>query len=92
MADDVRNNESESRYELTVEGQTAFAAYDLRGDTVAFTHTVVPRALEGKGIASRLIQGALADVAASGRKVLPLCSFVAAYIARHPQEDVSVSD
>ena len=92
MVDAVRNNEAESRYELAVEGQTAFAAYDLRGDVVAFTHTVVPKVLEGKGIAGRLIKETLADVRASGRKIVPLCSFVAAYVQRHPEEADLVAD
>ncbi len=86
MTQAVRNNIAESRYELTIDGQTAFAAYALRDNLVTFTHTIVPKPLEGKGVASGLINGALADVRTSGRKILPLCSFVARYIERHPQE------
>jgi len=82
----VRNNEDAQRYELEAAGALAFAAYQLRGDVVAFTHTEVPAALEGQGIASRLIKGALADVRQRGRKVLALCPFVAGYIDRHPEE------
>ncbi len=83
---DVHHNPARQRYELAAEGAVAIAVYDKRGDAIAFTHTEVPRALEGKGIASRLIKGALADVRAHHLKVLPLCSFVAAYIDRHPEE------
>lgn len=86
MTDDVRNNIAEQRYELAVEGALAIAVYERRGDALAFTHTHVPRALEGKGIGSRLIRGALADVRAQDLKVLPLCSFVADYFDRHPNE------
>ena len=85
MADGVVDNVAESRYELEVDGGTAIAAYERRGDVIAFTHTGVPEAIEGQGIGSRLVAGALADVRAKGLKMLPLCAFVAAYAERHPE-------
>lgn len=81
----VTNNEAESRYELCVDGAVAIAAYQRRGDVIAFTHTEVPTALEGRGVGGRLVRGALADVRAKHLKFLPLCSFVAAYVDRHPE-------
>ena len=80
----VRNNRGEHRYEIEAGGDIAYAAYAVSGDTIIFTHTIVPSALEGHGIASRLIAGALADVRARGLNVIAQCSFVAAYIERHP--------
>ena len=82
----VRNNEAGQRYELEAGGAIAFAAYQMRGNVVVFTHTEVPKALEGQGIAGKLIKSALADVRERGLRVLPLCPFVAAYIDRHPEE------
>ncbi len=82
----VYHNEAKRRYELEAEGGIAIAAYEPNGKVLAFTHTEVPKALEGRGIASQLIEGALADVRARGLKVLPLCWFVAQYIDRHPGE------
>lgn len=83
---EVRNNQGESRYELEVDGDIAIAAYQKRGDVVAFTHTEVPPRLEGHGVASALVKGALADVRAHGLTIIPACEFVAAYLARHPEE------
>ncbi|EQB09038.1 hypothetical protein L288_06825 [Sphingobium quisquiliarum P25] len=82
----VKNNEAASRYELEDDGQLCIAAYELDGGEITFTHTRVPEALEGRGLASRLIKGALADVRSRGLRVVPQCRFVAAYIARHPEE------
>ncbi len=81
----VTNNEEAGRYELEVEGQTAFAAYRLEEGKAVFFHTVVPDALEGRGVGSALVKGALEDVRAQGIKVVPLCSFVKSWIERHPE-------
>jgi predicted GNAT family acetyltransferase len=79
-----QDNPAERRFELQVEGETAFAAYRIAGETIIFTHTIVPKALEGQGIATGLIAFALDQARARGLKVVPECSFVAAYMQRHP--------
>ncbi|MBP2300658.1 GNAT family N-acetyltransferase [Azospirillum picis] len=81
----VRNNTAHSRYELTVDDATAVAVYEIRDGAIAFTHTEVPRSLSGQGVGSALARGALDDARAAGKKVVPLCSFIAAYIERHPE-------
>lgn len=85
MPGDVVNDAAASRYELEMDGETAFAAYERRGDVIVFTHTIVPPPIEGHGIASRLIKAALDDVRRQGLRLVPECSFVAAYIERHPE-------
>ena len=82
---DVHNNNEHSSYEIVQDGHTAYAAYQIDGDTITLTHTVVPDAFRGQGIGSKLVEGALGDVRSRGLKVAPQCSFVAAYIARHPE-------
>jgi predicted GNAT family acetyltransferase len=82
---EVRNNEAESRYELERDGETAFAAYSVDGDSIVFDHTVVPETLEGRGVGSALVEGALDDARGRGLKVVPLCSFVKGWIERHPE-------
>jgi len=82
---EVRNNEAESRFEIEEEGALAFASYDLSDGRIAFTHTIVPVEVEGRGVGSRLIGGALEEARSRGLKVVPLCSFVRGYIERHPE-------
>jgi predicted GNAT family acetyltransferase len=83
---EVTNNEARQRYELTGEGGIAVAYYQLRGSAIALTHTVVPERLQGHGLASLLIKGALADIRRRGLKVVPECPFVARYVEHHPEE------
>ena len=85
MPDAILNNEAAHRYELWVGDALALAAYKLDGDVIRFTHTEVPKALEGQGIGSRLIRHALEDVRQRGLKVIPLCPFVRHYIDKHPE-------
>jgi len=80
----VQHNQAANRYEVEVGGKTAVAEYRRAGDVVTFTHTKVPRELEGQGIASDLIAGAFADVRNQGLKIIPECPYVAGYIERHP--------
>lgn len=58
--------------------------YERRGDVVALRHTVVEPAAEGRGVGSALVRTALDWIRAEGRKVDPVCPFVAAWIERHP--------
>lgn len=81
----VVNNRDHNRYEIEAEGELAKAEYVRAGDTVTFTSTQVPRALEGQGIAGRLAKFALDDARAQGLRVIPRCPYFASYIERHPE-------
>lgn len=81
----VRNNIALSRYELDVDGTIAFANYRLAPGTVIITHTETPYALRGRGIASKLVQGALEQIRAEGLKVVAGCGFVVDYLGKHPE-------
>jgi uncharacterized protein len=81
----VRDNKLQSRFELDVQGSMAFANYRLTPAAVIITHTETPRALRGQGIASQLVEGALALIRADGRKVIGACGFVVDYLSKHPE-------
>jgi len=81
----VRNNTMLSRYELDINGATAFANYRLAPGKVIITHTETPPALRGRGIASTLVQGALEHIRADGLKVVAGCGFVVDYLDKHPE-------
>ena len=81
----VRDNKALSRFELDVDGGVAFANYRLAPSAVIITHTETPPALRGRGIASELVEGALALIRADGHKVIAGCGFVVDYLRKHPE-------
>lgn len=85
MSYEVRHNEADSRFETEVEGQTAFAEYDLEPGAIVFTHTIVPDELSGRGIAQALVRTALEYARQQKLAVVPQCAYVAAFIRRHPE-------
>lgn len=86
---DVRDNPDAGRFEGRLQppdgAPLAVAEYLRVGDTVIFTHTEVPEDLEGEGVGSRLVRGALERVRAEGLRVRSTCPFVSAFLARHPE-------
>lgn len=73
------------RFEAQVEGGLAHADYHRVGATLHMTNTEVPPASAGRGVAAALVQAALDYAADNGLKVMPLCSYVRAYMRRHPE-------
>ena len=82
---EVRNNEARGRYEMVVDGALAVAQYKLDGDTIRFTHTIVPLEVEGRGVGSRLVLGALEDARRRGLRVQPICPFVRYFMQKHSE-------
>lgn len=60
MPDTVTDNAAMSRYELAVEGGTAFANYRREGTTLVIPYVEAPAALRGKGVARKLMEGVVA--------------------------------
>jgi predicted GNAT family acetyltransferase len=82
----VVDNPPELRYEIWVDDRLAGEIrYTLDGDVVTMVHTEIDPAFEGSGLGRTLVADALDDARAHGRRVRPLCPFVAKYIARHPE-------
>jgi predicted GNAT family acetyltransferase len=79
----VQHNAVASRFEALVDGHLAVVEYQIEGDRMIFTHTYVPPELRGRGIAEKLVRPALAFARAERRRVVPTCSYVAAFVARN---------
>jgi predicted GNAT family acetyltransferase len=87
----VTRNDEASRYEIHSDGALAgFAAFQLKPGVIRFTHTEVDPAFQGQGLAGRLAADALADAAATGDAIVPLCSYIAKYLETHEVEGAEI--
>ncbi len=66
-------------------GQVGRLTWTERGGVRVAEHTLVPREMEGRGIAARLVAALMEDARALDFKVEPQCSYVAAQFRRHPE-------
>jgi hypothetical protein len=85
MTGTVRDNAAQHRFELEVDGHTAYLYYQLEPGVITLVHTEVPPALGGRGVGSTLVRGALDVIRARGLKVIAKCPFVAAWMGKHPE-------
>jgi uncharacterized protein (DUF924 family)/predicted GNAT family acetyltransferase len=81
----VQHHPEARRFETVVDGHLALCSYVRQGDTLVLHHTEVPAALQGRGVAAALVAQALAWARHEGLRVRPTCSYVAAYLRRHPE-------
>lgn len=86
MEPTVRNATDRSRYELLVDDRVVgIADYRIVGDEVVFPHTEIDASRRGQGLGEVLVQGAMDDVRAAGRTVVPQCWYVAEFLETHPE-------
>ena len=80
----ISDNAARGRFEMDVAGRTAFVTYRRSEGVIFLNHAEVPPELEGQGIGGKLVRATLDVIRAEGLKVVPRCSFVAAFIRRNP--------
>jgi uncharacterized protein len=87
MADDwqVQHNQTARRFEVALGDDQAVLNYVLQGNTLVITHTGVPPAWRGRGIAAALTQAALEYARRERLPVVPACSYASAYLRQHPE-------
>jgi predicted GNAT family acetyltransferase len=81
---ELTDNAARRRYEMVVDGVTAYVTYARHGDRLTLVHTEVPEALGGRGVGSALATAVLENVRSRGLRIVPECEFIAAFIKRHP--------
>ncbi|HEY8933211.1 MAG TPA: GNAT family N-acetyltransferase [Rariglobus sp.] len=81
----VRHDEASHRFVAEIDGHLAHTDYEIESDRMVFTHTFVPPELRGRGVAEQLVRRALAHARARNLRVVPVCSYVAAFIQRHAE-------
>jgi predicted GNAT family acetyltransferase len=81
---DLTDASAASRYEYQVGDALAWVDYERGPTATVLRYAFVPTELGGRGVGSRMVRAVLDDLRARGERVVPRCSFIAAWIARHP--------
>ncbi|MFB6877482.1 GNAT family N-acetyltransferase [Streptomyces sp. NPDC056323] len=88
----VRRVDARHRYEIVVDEERAgLTAYRDRDDQRVFFHTEIDDVHAGQGLAAILVEQALTDVRTSGKRIVPVCPYVAKFLTRH-QEFADITD
>jgi predicted GNAT family acetyltransferase len=85
IADRIRHDAAAQRFSVLVDGEEGLLEYIAGGHAIVITHTAVPAAIGGRGIAGALVLAALEYARANGLKVIPRCSYAARYFDTHPE-------
>lgn len=81
----IRHDRADHRFVTRVDGVEGFVEYEDAPGLLVLTHTIVPEAIGGRGIAGKLVEAAYAYARSAGLKVVPSCSYAAVWIGRHPE-------
>lgn len=74
------------RFTTEVDGNRAELDYTLADRVMTITHTLVPPAIGGRGIAAELMEAALSAARGAGWSVDPACSYAKSYLEKHPPQ------
>ena len=81
----VIHNPGEKRFETTIDGKLSKLDYLQNGNNFVITHVGVDPALRGQGVAGKIVEAGLEYARENSYRVVPMCSYAAAYIRRHPE-------
>jgi uncharacterized protein len=83
----IANDPASQRFTTEADGQVGYLEYERAGDVMVITHTIVPSAIGGRGIAGNLVRTAVEYAKAQGLKVDPRCSYADGWMRKHPEYD-----
>jgi len=78
-------NETKKRFEIEINGHFAFINYGERENQIALVHTETEPELAGTGAAAAVVEKTLQFIKNSGKKLLPFCPYVFAFIKKHQE-------
>lgn len=82
---EVTHNPAEKRFETWIDNKLSKLDYIQDGKNFVITHVGVHPELRGQGVAGRIVQVGLEHAKENALRVVPMCSYAAAYIRRHPE-------
>jgi len=88
MNNAIQHDAKAQRFNTVVDDVTGHVEYELAGDVMTLTHTIVPSAIGGRGIAGALVKAAFDHARSEGWKVVPQCSYADTWMQKHPDYEV----
>jgi len=89
----VQHQPEQSRFAILIDTHVARAEYTLAGDVITFTHTIVPKAMQGQGLGIKLVKAGLRYAREQHLKVIPQCTMFAGFMRKHPDtQDLLAED
>jgi predicted GNAT family acetyltransferase len=82
----VNHDRSAHRFTTEVDGHRGVLDYMISDRVMTITHTGVPQPIAGRGIAAELMRAAVSAAREEGWTIEPACSYAAAYLRRHPED------
>lgn len=81
----ITHSPEQDRFTTEVDGITAYVEYYEGDGYLDILHTIVPRPIEGRGIAAALVKGAYDYALEKGLKPRASCSYADMWLRRHPE-------
>ena len=82
---EIIHTPEKSRFHVIVDGNEAYVTYKIENGCLDIRHTVVPAAVEGRGIASNLVKSAYDYALSQGLSCIATCKYAAVWLERHPE-------
>lgn len=78
----ITNNLAANRFQVTLGEHLALLNYTIKPGIFQIDYVFVPPLFRGQGIASQLMETALAYARSAGLHVVPICSYARVYLER----------
>ena len=82
---EITHNPANDRFEVWIDGKLSKLDYIQEAKNFVIAHVGVYPEHRGQGIAGKIVEAALQYARENGLRVIPMCSYAAAYIRRNPQ-------
>ena len=82
---EVTHNQANSMFEVWIDGRLSKLDYIQDEKNFVITHVGVYPEHRGQGVAGKIVEAGLQYAKENSLRVIPMCSYAAAYIRRNPQ-------
>lgn len=82
---EIKHIKEDCTFELVIDNTRAFVTYEIYDGGLDIRKTLVPEALAGQGLASKLVQAAYDYAREQNLKSVATCSYAVKWLQRHPE-------